>query len=309
MKKLLFTVALISFVFLANAQKTTIQDSKSTITSTETTTSAAVKKSLLEVFNGTWGGWNVDGDYVMDTLMSNNPNIIGVTFHNSDSMSSLIGDTVAQTYISAYPTAMIDRYNFPTSTSLPENRADWAARCTQRNATTATVGVSISSQTYNSSTRELSVTVRADFVANLTGDLRFNLYIVEDSVSGTGVGYDQANYYHTISGHPFFNAGTTITGYQHRKVLRTMLGGPWGSTGVIPASVSNGDDYSHTYTYTLPAGYDMNKIYLIGLVQNYTTNSDNRSILNSEEVRLDLLSSISKIETTFNLKGVQSGYV
>lgn len=56
---------------------------------------------------------------------------------------------------------------------------------------------------------------------------------MEDSVVGYGHGYDRKNYFNTTVGHPCYGAGDTIIGYMRHHVLRKVLTGAWGLTGVI----------------------------------------------------------------------------
>lgn len=142
------------------------------------------------------------------------------------------------------------------------------------------------SSTYDAGTRALSVTVNATFFTEATGDFRINCYIVEDSVSGTGSGYNQVNYYNTQSGHPYYGKGNPIIGYQHRHVERTALGGTWGSTGVIPATTVTGTDYTKTYAYTLPAGWNANRCHVVAFVHEYSSNykSNKNEIYNAIEI-------------------------
>jgi hypothetical protein len=47
--------------------------------------------------------------------------------------------------------------------------------------------------------------------------------VVENSVIGTGSGYDQRNYGHTDENHPYYNQGEYIEGFEHTNVIRHVI--------------------------------------------------------------------------------------
>jgi len=107
----------------------------------------------------------------------------------------------------------------------------------------------------------------------VTGDYRLNLYITEDSIVGSGAGYDQHNYYSSQtsggsawSGSPYVGMADPIVGWSHNHVLRKAVGGAWGTTGIIPVTVAAGSNYTHTYTFTLPNTWREDYIDLVGMV-------------------------------------------
>ncbi len=114
-------------------------------------------------------------------------------------------------------------------------------------------GVSPVQLTMNSSlnwtTRVMTVTLTADFSYVVPGgSFKMNVYAVENNVPG-----------------PQENASP---GYIHQRVMRGMLGGVAGTSGVIPNTPVVGADYTQTYTWTVPAGFKLGDIRLIGLVEH-----------------------------------------
>jgi len=72
--------------------------------------------------------------------------------------------------------------------------------------------------------------VTANFVKSVSGDVRINMIVVEDNVTGTGAAYDQKNFIAnnpSFVGHPYYAKPATITGYKHRSVVRSYAGGVW----------------------------------------------------------------------------------
>jgi hypothetical protein len=208
------------------------------------------------------------------------------------------GDTYANTYSNAiisginpagFPMGAIDRFPFGGSTSAFDT-GTWLSKSTTRLNTSTPVAVDITS-TYNSSTRALSVTVTANFVAAASGDMRISCVLAEDNVvtssdpqhnyMGNGCSSPDAT-------SPWYSSPCSIPTYIHNGVARVNLAPTWGTTGVIPASVTAGATYSQTYTYTLPAtwsGYTPvpAKIYIVAFVSKYGTASTARDIMNANK--------------------------
>jgi len=154
--------------------------------------------------------------------------------------------------------------------------------------------------TYDIDTRVLTVDVTANFYADMEGDIRFNCIIVEDSLVGSGSQWDQVNYYNTTSGHPMYGLGNPIIGYVHDHVARKMLGGSWGTAGVIPNTVPKNSTYTKQYTFTFPQNYRPQHIKLVPLVQKYNADPNMREILNSEEYELNYHVGIEDTPPIFN---------
>lgn len=241
----------------------------------------SIKKVLIEEHTGAWCGYCPDGAVILDQVLNSQQNAIGVSVHNGDAMTIAEGDELGNFYISGYPMATIDREAAGISRNL------WMSEVNSTAQGAGVVTVSIDSLDYNTTTREITVRIKAQFTGNASGDMRFNCIITEDNINQTGAGYNQTNYYNTTAGHTYYGAGDPIIGFNHRHVMRAILGGTWGTSGIIPTTVSFGTVATYTYTYTLPAGYDENEIHIVGLVSRFDgANTTDRKVLNSEEMQL-----------------------
>lgn len=162
----------------------------------------------------------------------------------------------------------------------------WRDKTIERRGEKSPLSIKASSS-YNSTNRQLTVVVTTKFYTKMSGlALRPNCYIVEDSVTGSGSGYNQVNYYTNHdngSYNPWYGKGSPIVGFKHRHVGRYLYGGAWGEAGVIPANVNAGDEYTTQYSYTLPATWNINRIKLVAFVQDYHNSTRQRSIINSLE--------------------------
>jgi len=266
------------------------------------------KKVLVEEFTGAWCGWCPDGAVILGQILDANTNAIGVSVHSGDDMEFTEGGDLATEYAPFYPSGLIDRYLFSTESEVGLDRGTWVNHFAERSSMIVPVSVSLQNVQYDTSTRQLVATVKADFVGPVENDLRLNLLISEDSVTGSGSGYDQVNYFsanNNYPNHPFFNLPDPIVGYKHNHCLRAMLGGTWGSNGIIPSSVNDGDSYSKEYTTTIPVGWNIHNLQLVGLVQEYNTDKVKRNILNADNIELkSILNTGIDDLTTAALKGI-----
>lgn len=249
------------------------------------TASAQQQRVLIEKFTGAWCQYCPMGAYYMQQAMDQNPETaIGVAIHNRDGMEIPEEAILAPVYCGGYPTGAVNR-QYPKSSP-----SQWAQLIPGMTRNPATVDVSFKSVNYNSITKQFTAEVQAQFFADMSGDVRFNLYIVEDSVTGSGTGYDQVNAFNTQQGNPFYGKGNPMKGYFHRHVVRKMMGGAWGTAGSLPLSIKSGDVKTFTYTQSVGA-WKPDRITLIGIVQKYDgQNTANRQILNVVEEHLTIRS-------------------
>jgi hypothetical protein len=121
------------------------------------------------------------------------PNVIAVAHHagyGTDAMTIPTNTTFSNAGFSAgAPSASVDR----VYQGISRAGNGWANACATELTKNTPVNVAISG-TYNSTSRVLDASVTASFVDYaIPGDLRLNLFIIEDKVTGTGSGYNQIN--------------------------------------------------------------------------------------------------------------------
>ena len=242
---------------------------------------AQIKNVLLEQHTGAWCGWCVDGTVVMDEILDlYGDQVIGVKIHGGDAMEipvqSVIGGALG---LSGYPTGSIDRKNFGGAVFLSRNA--WKASCESQMQQKAKAEVDCF-YTLNKDSRIVNIQVTANITESMDLPLRFNAYIVEDDVTGTGSGYDQQNYISNspgFQGHPYFDQPSTLYGYHHMKVVRKMTGGAWGVQGDLPESVQAGQLYTYQFTSQIDEGWKIDDLFFVGVLQVDTV--DNKEIINS----------------------------
>jgi len=228
-------------------------------------------------------------------MIDTNSKVIAIDIHVNDGMSTSDGNIIYNNYhkVTWEATGMVDRYKFHDETPIDMERQLWASKAAQR--LNAIVPVSVSANnTYNQNTREVTVDLSATFFSTLSGDFRFNCYIIEDSINGT-----QMNWFEDSARIPYYpGSSMMMMPYSHMNVLRTMLGGAWGTTASIPATITDGSTYNHQYKYTLPIAWKENNIKIVALVQQYDADLSKRDILNAEQKYLNITTSVTdEVET------------
>ncbi len=257
------------------------------------------KHVLVEEFSTTRCGFCPGGYTRIQQIMQSADSsfTVPVTIHAGfgvDAMTTNDDTAIANTLGNGCPTANIDRLLLPGQQTVAisvngmgdtNNNADqwniWKTSVENRRQVLPPCSI-YASNTYDSATRVMQVTVSAHYYGPATGPFRINCYVIEDSVTGVGAGYDQNNSNYsspdTTGGilNPWFHVGNNnvggvwaITGYVHHRVVRAMLGGAWGSAGVIPGNTTDGGIYTKTYPYTLPAGFRDKFITLVPFVCEY----------------------------------------
>ncbi len=248
------------------------------------------KKVLLEEFTGAHCGICPNGAYYTDSMLDMHPDLIAVAIHTypgGDAMVFPAIDTIGTTFAQGAPLGAIDRIcSTPPSTNTGVYINQWDNAITQRELVSPSLTVSVT-PAWNSSTRNITANISVNILANLpAGDYRISLYVVEDSVTGTGSGFDQSNSFDQMPGSHWYGLGDPIVGYVHRHVARALLPGAWGRTGVLPSSPLNGQSFTTTFNYTLPAGCDENRVTLIAFVNEVSSAHDADQVLNAEQVDL-----------------------
>ena len=259
------------------------------------------KAALLEEFTTAACQYCPRGTTTMNTILANHhDDVIGVGHHagfGTDAMTISDHSTLANAYTSGAPSAMIDRVLFEGEEEVAVSTNVWETYSVQQAATVTPVSI-IATNTFDAGTRQLTVDASARFYGPVSDNFRINCFIIEDSVTGTGSGYNQVNAYNGDNTSEWYQKGNPIQGFAHRHVCRQLLGGAWGSAGVINNPTVTGEVYSKQYTYTLPQTWKENKVKLVVLVQHYSNDANDRQILNALE--MDLNSTDSTLVTAAN---------
>lgn len=253
------------------------------------------KYILLEEFSTAQCGFCPDGDIVAAQLVKQYPRLIWVTHHagfGTDSMTANGSNTIANAFTTFAPGACIDRVDapIPVYTIQPYiaiSRQKWDSVCAAHYSDPAIANVNIINH-YDSNSRILNCEIQSTFLTvPKKGDIRVNLYLVEDSVVGFGHGYDQKSYFNTTPGHPLYGKGDTVIGYVHHRVVRAIPTTAWGLSGVVPATIQPGLTYSHSFTnISIPAKWKASNMEVVAFISYYNDTAKKRQVINSNHKKL-----------------------
>lgn len=234
----------------------------------------APKMVLMELSDAQWCGPCVNHlEELKDLYYQHKENIAWVyyvkapiglgDFNQPNSPSAGFYDQFNLEYQSS---TLFDRTFFPSNYLLQQGPTSEAvenyqtAYNEQINSTYVPVNIDIQ-HTYNPSTRAVNLDITGNFCDTASGDLRFYVVVVQDSVIGQGIdyaqntmGFNQAQSYgytDTITD-PGFPGSLWINQYHHMQVVKLQPSGFYGNQGVISNSVSSGDSFLENYQFTLP---------------------------------------------------------
>ena len=241
-----------------------------TITNMLTVTTSP-RKVILEFCTGTWCQWCACGDKVAHHLAVTYPDesVIFAYHGGSDPWQGFNGSNIISLLgFSGYPSGLIDR-------RLGQN-SGWGsfffdAEYRMENAPSGTISISTTSVNYNQSTRELSVSLNATALQNLSGQYKVNYVITEDNLIYTQTGNSTC---------------PTVPNAIHYWVVRNMVNGAAG-TNVNTGTWNLGQTYPLTFTTTLNSGWEAGNCKFSVFIYK-----DNGSLSVSE-----------------NQQGFQSGYI
>lgn len=166
--------------------------------------------------------------------------------------------------VNGYPGATINRTFYPNETELSISLSKWAGYIIQDILQAPKVEVDIA-PTYDTTSRQLSVTVDLDFAETVTEPLGISVVITENNIVDYQLDKDglKAN-------------------YNHKHVLRTMLTNYAGDAIAI-GQTKAGSTPSFTYTFTLPANWNADNCEIIAFVSHKGAKLD---VLQANKVHL-----------------------
>lgn len=229
------------------------------VTSSKYNGKGVQKNVVLEESTGTWCQWCPGGTYFGDSLSITYDNVYVIAVHGYDVMENT--EHMNGTGLTAYPSANIDRNYTGVSVS------QWFSSVNQALQSVPVASVAVVN-TFETTTRELAVTVSATFSQSVSGDYRLGAVILEDGVTGPPPQYNQSNSYSGGGNGPMGGYETlppsipaNMIAYNH--VSRQLLGGYAGEPESLPGVIGAGETHDYTFSYTLPEGWDADLVYVI----------------------------------------------
>lgn len=268
----------------------------------------ATKNILFEKVTGTWCGWCSLGAVITDELKKDY-NIIPVAIHGgnpSEPMRTNEGNEFIQSFAPFFPAGAVDRVKLPQYDGVMQDMNEWENMIQQHNTNSLTM-VSVELEiSYLPNQRNIEIDVIADFLNDMEGEFRFNVYILEDNITG-GTQYNQRNYLNNDPQYPeLYQKGSSIEGFVHNHVLRDMLGGFRGISSEmsgIPNSVKKDELYTYSFEYEIPEEFKPEDITVVGYISLYDEENDAFEILNANKLKIvDEVSSVNEVTYDQNIK-------
>ena len=249
--------------------------------------SSFTKKVLIEEFTGAWCQFCPDGAYILGNIINaNNENVIGVSIHSGDDMEIEHANFLINTYQNTgFPSGMVDRVVVTTdyygNSIVSMSRGWWDYVTTIQLEKVANCGLAIKSDVSNGNAK---IDVHVGFNDQIQGDIRLNVYLIEDNVIGAGYGYDQRNFYNTDTSSIFFGLGDPIQGYAHNHTLRLILTESQGS--LISSEAILSGEYIETFQINIKQ-FDKNELSIVAFVNNFGASFEEHEVLNTKRCSIE----------------------
>lgn len=281
---------------------------------------------LVEEFTGTTCSWCPDGSLVLEQLHKKfGDSVIIVSLHADDSMEVerfWMDDGFHRLY-RFMPSACINRRYYddlPNDFSVAIAKQYWSEKISKELTQARVCDIAIDSISFTANAqRKVEIWTRFTPLSSDIVNVRLNIYVVEDSVSGKGDGYDQSNVFSGKKGyenHPYYNKSDPIVNYVHRHVLRYALGDAFGLEGSLPDTAFMGRTLERRFTLNLSPRWNVSRTKIVAVAQMYDTALVKRKIVGATQASLPkngLLSTYDEQTSTLEQKSdilvFSNGYV
>ena len=251
------------------------------------------KRVLVEEFTGAWCGWCPDGAVQLEKLLQTHPLAIPVAIHagGTDAMMLPQGEVLADAFGPSFPMAMIDRMHFDGEAGVPISRTRdaWITRTGEQFSAYTPLSVSATG-TYDPEAFGGYVDVDVSFSDFAPpADYRVHCWLLLESITGNGRGWDQVNYFSNNPGyptHPFFSLPNPVTDYEHRHVPIQMMTGAWGVSGDIPQSPQASATYRRRFLFTQTGITEASRLHAVVFVTRHGDDLFDRPVLNATSTAL-----------------------
>jgi len=218
------------------------------------------KKLAFEEATGTWCVWCPRGSVKMEEFADSNPGVAAqIAVHNADPMTIPSYDAKIGTYISGYPSIVVDR-------TLVGDPGDVASLHTSNmnNFGFATVTLGTPNVSGSSVTAPVTITPSIDIAG-----AKLALVITESNVTGTGAGWGQKNAYAgggsgDMGGYE--SQPALVEGVNYHFVARSITPSADGDVSGLPANLVSGTPYTANLTATLDANWKTQDLQYIVLL-------------------------------------------
>lgn len=205
------------------------------------------KTMLLDQWTATWCV-NCPPANIVGNFWEADEQVVVAKHHATDEFSNTTSTEYYDQFgVDFTPAGVIDNGEYG---DYPANAAhsQWGSELDLRKQGVSPVEVNVSTF-YDAESRVLTVELDATYTASVTGEHTVNAYIVEDDIPGA-----QAN---------------AQPGYVHQQLVREVLGGSFGTSGVVPGVPVPGSTYSTVWSRQLPETWNAEKIRVLGMATHH----------------------------------------
>lgn len=232
---------------------------------------------VAEEGTGTWCQWCPRGAVFMDYMNHNYEGYFAaIAVHNADPMVVTDYDAGLGGLISGYPSALVDRGNDIDPSQLENSFIQQIVKVPD--------AVLTNGATWDPVKRTLKVSVTTKLNATLSGDYKIACVLTQDSVRGTGSGWNQANAYAgglngAMGGYEALPNPVPASRMRYDHVARIITPSFTGHPNAFVNTLA-GDSVTYTFTYTLPTTWLDRKMNIIGILFKPDGTVENASLSN-----------------------------
>ncbi|MFN0033267.1 MAG: T9SS type A sorting domain-containing protein [Flavobacteriales bacterium] len=247
--------------------------SATTITPTSGITINPNKKVVIEQLISTGNGWSPRGYVFADYLSEKYPdNVVALNVHTDDPMANDEYETALVNQLSAYPMGLVDRADYSNEAEV--NPMDYEKAVIER--LTDDSGVEIEVYIDLLSNVTATVICHVHFNAPLSGTYKVATMLVEDEVSGSGNGWNQANMfadnaYGPMAGYETLPITVSASAMEYNQVGRLMAGSWSGSDDASFSSPIAGLTDTLSFGVTMDASWNLENVIAVVMLINSLT--------------------------------------
>lgn len=224
------------------------------------------KRVIAEEGTGTWCGWCPRGTILMDFLKHDYGDyFVPVAVHNNDPMAVTNYNAGVTSFpgFTGFPGVIMERIQVIDPLGLEDglyNHIGIAPGATLLNGAE-----------YDAVNGQLRISVTAETLLELLGNWRINVILTEDGVTGSGSGYNQANYYSggaqgPMGGYESLPNPVPASMMVYDHVARAILGGFAGQSGSVPTPLEPGNTFIREFTWNVPANVNVENLNIISTI-------------------------------------------
>lgn len=241
------------------------------------------KMVVVEEATGTWCSWCPRGAVWMHNMETWYPGyFLGIAVHNNDPMENANYDGGLGTLIGGYPSCVVDRGADIDPSAMEQDFYDRiviAPKATMKNGAQ-----------FNASTRVLKASITTKFAESISGNWKLAFVLIEDSVTGTGNGWNQANSYAgggrgPMGGYESKPNPVPASQMVYDHVGRIIYPNFNGLANAFGSTVNVNDSFTHNFEVTIDPSWEINELKIGALLIEPNGRINNGSLIGLEEAQ------------------------